>query len=453
MVSKGFAPRLALRLVLLFAAITVLSLALTNNGYHALTLLAALTTAALAYELHRFVNRTNEELARFLAAARYDDFGRRFESPGAGAGFEGLSRAFDDIMRSFKESRRSQEEQLRHLKALTEHIPVPLLSLFPDGRIQLRNNAARRLFSGVVVNHLRDLQAFGDDAPEVFADLEPGRRALIDFSLDGMERRLTAVMTRVVTGDVSEKLISLQDIQSELDDVQLEAWEELVRVLTHEIMNSITPVSSLARTATDLVEDLREKLTAAGVMNEAAEELEDVGRAVDTVARRSRGLMQFVESYRSLTLLPVPRKRELSLDQVLSGVRELIKEEWARKAIALEINLEPSRLPLSADPDLLEQLLINLLRNAEQALDGRETPRVLITGRLNRRGRVLLEIADNGSGIPVDIRRRIFTPFFTTKPRGSGVGLAVSRQIMLAHGGSISVNESPLGGAMFTLIF
>ena len=356
-------------------------------------------------------------------------------------------------MQRLKESRQQQEEKLQHLRSLTEHIPTPLLSLAADGRLQLHNNAARRLFGSVGIARLEDLQVFGAALPEALQAMSPGSRRLVNFCHDDMERQLTVVATQIITGSTQEKLISLQDIQGELDLIQLQAWRDLVRVLTHEIMNSITPVASLAKTATSLVADVRVKLDENAAMALVLEELDDVRKAVDTVANRSDGLMQFVQKYRSLTLLPAPQKQNLQLRDVFQGVEELLASQWQRQGIALSFDVQPQSLPLSADADLLEQLLINLLQNAQQALEGREAPEVTVVARMNQRGYVAIEVADNGPGIAAAIASEIFVPFFTTKRDGSGVGLALARQIMIAHGGSIAANPSASGGAKFTLIF
>ncbi len=477
MVSNRFALMLVVRVVLLTITLIGLSAAFIAPGYYAVTLLMTLITTALVFELYRYVSNTNAELTRFLAAMRYDDFGQSFQAvepykgkrqgkrQGNSAGFAQLGEAFSEIMQRFSHDRQQQESQLRQLKSLTEHIPVPLLSLFPDGRIQLHNNAARQLFAAVNVNKVEDLTAFGAGFAEAIKDLAPGRRQLVGFAFDGVERQMTVVMTQIITGNLCENLISLQDIQSELDDVQLQAWQDLVSVLTHEIMNSITPVASLAKTAADLVDDVRVKLNTNASADEVAEELVDVHRAVDTVARRSDSLMQFVQSYRSMSQLPKPQKQSLLLSDLCQRVEKLFVTDWAAKGVELTIKVIPESLSLVADVDMLEQVLINLLKNAEQAIAGKEAskevsagegdnkPQVTLSGRMNQRGYVLLEVSDNGPGIPEAIRKQIFVPFYTTKREGSGVGLALTRQVMIAHGGNVMVSQSEAGGARFTLIF
>ena len=183
------------------------------------------------------------------------------------------------------------------------------------------------------------------------------------------------------------------------------------------------------------------------------EELEDVKSAVETVARRSDGLMQFVQSYRQLTRLPPPNRKSLVVADLLEHASQLVAAPWSEKGIVLDVSVEPASLKLDADPDMLEQVLINLLKNAEQALEGSSSPRVSMKAGLNRNGHVSLEVSDNGPGIEPEVAAKIFVPFFTTKREGSGVGLALTRQIMLTHGGTVVLGSSESGGARFTLTF
>jgi two-component system nitrogen regulation sensor histidine kinase NtrY len=457
MVFNRFALLLMFRVALLLVVLIGLSIAVTNSGYYGITLLLGLIVMAQVIDFYRYVSRTNAELTRFLEAARYGDFSQRFEEQSSGAGFDNLAIRFSEIMQRFSTQSSQQEAQLQQLKAMTEHIPVPLMSLFPDGRIVLHNHAARHLFVGVSVTRIENLEVFGETFCDVISTIEPGSRRLVNFCDDGIQRQLTVMMSQIVTGTLCENLISMQDIQSELDSAQLRAWQELVQVLTHEIMNSITPVASLAKSATDLVDDVRDKLNTNAPIEVVLEELEDVHRAVSTVSRRSDGLMQFVQSYRSLTQMPTPKKQMLALNELFQRVEGLLAQDWQGKDIALSVLVEPEHLTLYADPDLIEQVLINLLKNAEQAMSDASNqqikPQVCLSGRMNQRGLVLLEVSDNGPGISETLAKEIFVPFFTTKRQGSGVGLALTRQIMIAHGGNVTVNPSDIGGAKFTLIF
>ncbi|MEP5763706.1 MAG: ATP-binding protein [Halieaceae bacterium] len=447
---KNFSLLIGLRLLLLVLVLAALVYLFVVPGYPMLRLLLGLVAVAQLFETVRFVSRTNAELTRFLDAIRYADFGQRFRMEEVGAGFEELGQVFTGIIERFQGLRNQQEESLRHLKALMEHVPVPLLSVHGDGKIHLHNNAARRLFGSIKVERLEDLRVFGEDFHRHMLAVAPGERRLAVFLLDAVEQRLILSATEIIIGGEVERLVSLQNIQSELDGVQLQAWQDLVRVLTHEIMNSITPVASLAKTAADLVEDATSKVSD---HPDVVEELADVKSAVETVARRSDGLMQFVQSYRQLTRLPAPDKQPLLVGDLFANAAQLVASGWQQKSIALVLNVEPISLQLSADSDMLEQVLLNLLKNAEQALAENPEPQVEMRASLNRNGHVCLEISDNGPGIDAEVAARIFVPFFTTKREGSGVGLALTRQVMLAHGGNVVLGSSDSGGAKFTLTF
>lgn len=450
MVYKNFSIQVGARITLLTLTMIAWITLFFSPGYPTGHILLTLLIILQAWNLFSYVSRTNADLTRFLDALRYADFGQRFNMQEVGAGFEELGEAFTRIIERFQAQRDHQEENLRHLRALTEHVPVPLLSVHPDGRINLHNNAARRLFGSVHVTQVEDLKSFGEEFARQIAAVSPGERRMAALCIDELQQQLTVSATEIVIAGKMEKLVSLQNIQSELDGVQLQAWQDLVRVLTHEIMNSITPVASLAKTATELVEDAIGKL---GEQPDIQEELADVKSAVTTVARRSDGLMHFVQSYRRLTRLPAPKQRLIQLTGLFASVRELVATDWQEAGIALSMRAEPETLELTADRDMVEQVLLNMLRNAAEALAGCEHPRTDVLGYLNRQGHVSIEISDNGPGIPPEIAGNVFVPFFTTKREGSGVGLALTRQVMLAHGGTVSLGTSQSGGAKFTLSF
>jgi nitrogen fixation/metabolism regulation signal transduction histidine kinase len=297
---------------------------------------------------------------------------------------------------------------------------------------------------------LRDLRKFGFSFAEAIDNAVPGERQLVKFTVEGIEYHLTMAATEIIVGPRIERLISLQDIQSELDATQAEAWEDLVRVLTHEIMNSITPVTSLAQTAADVVEEVIGKVSRG---EPAAEDLDDLRDAVSTVARRSNSLTQFVDSYRQITRLAPPEKKRIPIAILFDEVMRLAAAECPQDNIEFESEVAPESLDVYADRDLLEPVLINLLRNAWQAVVAVDEPYVCLTARMNRRNNVVIEVADNGPGVTDDVANKVFVPFFTTKEGGSGVGLALARQVMIAHGGFIRLGRNASGGATFSLTF
>jgi nitrogen fixation/metabolism regulation signal transduction histidine kinase len=447
---KKFSLYIAIRTILVMVNLLVLSLLISAEGYHATTLIALIFLIFQSLSLVRFVSKTNAELVRFLDAARYADYSQRFDMSSLGSGFGELGSAFTDILERFQTVRSEQIEQQRHLKAIVEHVPVPLISISSDGLLTLWNNAARKLFGANHITKLSDLIPFGEEFAKHLSAVKPGERRLVYFTIDGMEHQLSISATQILLTNTQETLVSMQDIQSELDIAQLQAWQDLVKVLTHEIMNSITPVASLAKTTVDLVADCKLK---ANTYPELSEDLQDISEAVETVARRSDGLIQFVSSYRQLTRLPTPNKSKLNVATLFQQSCSLGTLKWHEKEIEIETNIEPSELEITVDKDMIEQVLLNLLQNAEHAVENSPSPKVSLNAFLNKRGHVVIEVSDNGKGIPAEIGNKIFVPFYTTKQHGSGVGLALTRQIMLAHGGAIKYEEKETGGTVFKMTF
>ncbi len=455
---KKFSLLIVIRTVLTMGTLILMTQALIQPGFHAVLLLLTIILIMQFIEVTRFIAKTNTELVRFFEAIRYADFSQRFDLKSLGTGFDELGSTFTDILQKVQTVRSSQESELKQIKAIIEHVPVPLLSIDNNGAVTLWNNSVRRLFGAHALTKVEDFSQFDSDFPKKLQSILAGERTLVNISIDDMEHCLIISATEIITATHRETLISLQDIQSELAAAQLQAWQELVSVLTHEIMNSITPVASLAKTTVDLVEDVQQKTKALShisqpIHQEINEELDDVLGAVKTVARRSDGLMQFVTSYRRLTQLPVPNRKRVSVEQLFNHVISLTSQEIKATGTLLVTSITPTTLSLNVDVDMIEQILINLLKNAEQAVNKCPSPTITMQASLHLRGHVLIEISDNGNGIEPENIEQIFVPFFTTKKEGSGVGLALTRQVMLAHQGKVSVKNNKQGGACFSLIF
>jgi two-component system nitrogen regulation sensor histidine kinase NtrY len=441
--SRSFALRVALRVAALFVTLVGLAYLLAATHLRVVTALIGAAAVAQAWLLVRLVERGNRELGRFLSAIRYDDFQQSFALGELGPGFKDLSGAFEEVLGRFRASRMDREAGRRYLETLVEHVPVAILAVHDDGKVELLNGAARRLLDAPGATTVDGLVAYGATFQRDVARARPGERALTRIEIDGVKRHLVLSTTELVVTGARQRLLALEDIQSELDWNELLAWQDMARVLSHEIMNSLTPIASLARTADELVDDL-----AGG--REAAADLHD---AIRTLARRSDGLMRFVQSYRALTQLPPPRMAPLPLADYLRRLEKLLVKEWAGRGVTLRLTEPPAGLQIQADEALLDQAIINLLRNAADAAASSAEPSVWLEARLSERGRPVIEIADNGPGVDAALGEKIFLPFFTTKPDGSGIGLALARQVMLVHRGSITAAARPGGGALFRLTF
>ncbi|RLA22614.1 MAG: histidine kinase [Gammaproteobacteria bacterium] len=446
---RRFSVLLIVRLVLAGIAGGVTVWLFLQPGLHSLTLLSAVLLVGLVGELWWYVSRTNREITRFLDAARHADYSQRFDFENVGAGFEELANTFSEILEKISAVRSNQEMELRRLRALIDHTPIPLLTIHGDDTITLQNNSARRMFGSAQVTRLKDLRQFGVSFYTAVNEAVPGNRELVSFSVDGVEYKLTLATTENIVAGEAIRLVSLQDIQSELDMTQADAWQDLVRVLTHEIMNSITPVRSLATTAAEVVEDIAAKTESDSPIRDDIDDLRD---ALNTLQKRSNNLMEFVNSYRQLTRLAPPEKKRMPIRQLFESVATIAAAEWPDSKQILTYDVDPEGLDVYADQVLLEPVLLNLLRNAWQATLNTDNPKIEMRGRFNSRGNVVIDVSDNGPGVPDDLTRKIFVPFFTTKEQGSGVGLALARQVMTAHGGYIRLAQDG-AGAKFSLTF
>lgn len=441
--SSRFPLKLALRLFLLFGAMAGFSWSIAAGGLVAAPLLTGLLVLLSAGELLLFVRRTNLELARFFEAISHQDFTQGFAMPREGAGFDDLGRAFGAVMERFRAARRDRETENRSLKAVIEHVPVPLLSL-SGSKVAALNQAARRFLAPFEPVRIEDLDRIGEGLAGEILSMAPGERRLVPArDAEGKPLRLSVTVADIVADGRRIRIAALQNISGEIEATETAAYEQLVHVLTHEIMNSLTPVSSLAETAAGLLE----------TAGEDAEALEDARAATATVARRAAALVRFVDSYRRLARLPRPVPERVEVAALFARLARLGEAERTRAGIALATRVTPESLVVHADPEQLEQALINLLRNALEALEGRPGGRIEMMACRDRQGRTAIEVADNGPGIDAEIADKVFVPFFTTRRDGSGIGLALTRQIMIAHKGAIMLRRSASGGALFRLIF
>ncbi|HEV2702361.1 MAG TPA: ATP-binding protein [Steroidobacteraceae bacterium] len=444
-----FRAGIAVRCALLFLTLVAVAEMLARTQWYlaiALIIVLALLQTAL---LIRFAAQTGREVARFLEAISFDDTSQSFSGLMADSVHRELGAAMSHVLDLLRIGRAEREAEVRYLQTLIAHVPVALISLEESGRVQLLNMAARRLFE-TSLTHASQFIRFGEPFAVGLESLRPGGSAILRMERNSGALQLKAAATDAAMSGVRRRLISLQNIESEMSAQELAAWQTVVRVMAHEVMNSLTPVSSLSATARDLVGDLLDQ-TPPGDPRTTA--LSDARDALETVARRSEGLLHFVQNHRRLTKPLVTQMQVAPVQRIFARVRRLLAAELAKNDIQLTTNVEPQTLEIAADADLLDQALINLVRNAIEALPDVASGRIELSGRRHSDGRVVISVADNGPGIANDQRDRIFVPFFTTKRQGSGVGLTLVRQIATAHAATVDVSQTPGGGATVSLRF
>jgi two-component system, NtrC family, nitrogen regulation sensor histidine kinase NtrY len=442
--KRRFIIGLLLRVALLVTALVAFVYTLQQEGLGAARVLAGLLCIAALAGLWRYIQRTNVELARFVEAVRFGDFSQSFAHLHEGSGFAEIGEALEQGMRQLREERLRLSDDSRFYEAVLDDAPTPLLTIDGSGRVELTNKAARRLFVRHNGVRIEDFSDYGEAFVRCLADTQVGQPRLVPLTIDEVPQTAMISTAAVHRLGGMVRVAAVQPIQGELNAVELAAQSDLIRVLTHEIMNSITPVTSLAQTAAQLI---AEADTGTDPL------VSDARSAVETLSRRADGVMHFVESYRQISRTPDVRRRTF---EVLAWARELeslFRASNASAGVELALDVSPPTLTLDADPDLLVQVLINLLRNAaEAALGHADQPAVSLSFTRTFGGRTQIEVADNGPGVPEALQQDVFLPFFTTKPKGTGVGLSLARQVVLAHRGSISLLTSESGGALFRII-
>jgi nitrogen fixation/metabolism regulation signal transduction histidine kinase len=444
-----FRTGIALRTALLFLTLVGLAAMLARTDWYITIALGVAVALLQVVLLIGFAAKSSREVARFLEAVSYDDASPSFSGLMDDGVHRELGTAMADVLDRLRIGRAEREAEVRYLQTLIAHVPVALICVEDSGRVQLLNMAARRLFE-TALSHNSQFKRFGESFAVGLDSLRPAGSAILRMERASGALQLKAAATDAALSGVRRRLISLQNIESEMSAQELAAWQTVVRVMAHEVMNSLTPMSSLAATARDLVRDVLSQ-TPEGDPRTAA--LADARDALETVARRSEGLLHFVQNHRRLTKPLVTQMQLAPVQRVFARVQRLLATELAANDIQMSASVEPPTLELVADADLLDQALINLMRNAIEALADVAAGRIELFGRQHPDGRVVIAVADNGPGIAPEQLDRIFVPFFTTKRQGSGVGLTLVRQIATAHGATVDISQTPGGGATFSLRF
>ena len=420
------------QIVMLVASISLLSWSLFATDHLAVPVVIAMIVLLQVVALLHYVESHVNTLEEFFAAINFEDFTRRFVEEDVDVE---LKEAFNRILKRFQDARAERDIQAGYLETVVKHVPVPFIAARTDGKLSLVNNPARRLTGLPALHHFEQLAELDPQLPTLMQGIEPGSQQLLQTRLRDVPAELRVSVSEIRMAGETERLYSIENLSGELTARESSAWRNLIRVLTHEIMNTLTPVTSLAQTTATMLDD--------------PDATDDIREAVTTIARRSDGLMNFVSRYRELLKVPQPDSETISVEDALRSVTALMANEL--KGAALDINVVPESLEVHADRQLLDQVLLNLVRNASDAIEGVASPELQLSGKLDF-GRVVIRIRDNGPGIPEETLDQIFIPFFTTKRDGSGIGLSLSRQIMTAHRGDIAV-ESDAGGTTVSLLF
>jgi len=449
MVYRRFSVGVSVRLVLIILCLYLgLWLYYSQQLWLAPAILALVGLIQIG-ELIYYVNSVNHKLARFLDSIRYNDFSSSFTSDSQmGGSFREVNVAFNEVMDVFKKTRAEKEEQMLFLQVIIQHINTGIISFNSEGKIGVINNSAKHLLQ---IPQFRDISDLGKLSPALLKEvleMKPGQRLSQKVNSN---LHLIIQTTSLKMGGQSWTLLSLQNINAELQSNELEAWQNLTKVLRHEIMNSITPISSLVDSLRTILDEDSYVQTEGFLIKK--EGFQDVQEGLDTIANRSKGLVNFVNAYRDYTNIPLPEKKLVNIQSLFEKVLNLMKEDLKTNQVEVQSQIIPDNIEILCDPDQIMMILINLIKNACESLNSQANRIIFLRAFSQGDLGSIIQVEDHGPGIVPEALERIFIPFYTTKKTGSGIGLAISRQIMNLHRGSLQVTSFPNERTVFTMNF
>jgi len=448
MVSKLFYYILVARICLISFTSLLLFLIIYYFPNTSMIIILAMVFFIQIASLIHFLNKVNRKLEDFFIAHLSGEVTISFSRSKRKEVFAGLYDYFEKLNQNLESARIKLEIQNNYFKTLVDHAAVGLISFTSDGKVEFFNDAAKKIFGVHVVRDLNRLDRIKEGLSDYLLEQPSNQTELIPVIIKGELIQLAMRKVLFTTGDKTIHLVSLQNIKPELEQKEVESWQRLIRILNHEIMNSITPITSLVSSLTRI---FRDKET--GIIKRPEEITEKnivkTLKGLDIVEGRGNGLVQFVENYREVTRLPKPIFEVINVKELLQKIVFLFENQIAETNIQLIIECHPSVF-IQADGKLLEQVLINLVKNAFEAFSGIPSPCIKLCGQ-TLHDRVIIEVEDNGIGIPPGVLDDVFVPFFTTKEKGSGIGLSLSRQIIRLHGGSLDVQSTIEGKTVFAI--
>lgn len=447
-----FAREFRINVIIRVAVITVIALTLAyvlaNRSWFFTPLVLTILLLAGVWSLIYYIERTNKDLTHFILSIKQGGFTSSFPAGKRGDIHRKLSEAFNDVIEEFRKINLQRETHYQYLQILTENIQVGIISFDLDGKVMSLNPAARQLLNVFHLRHTREIKSVNPKLYVTVNELEPGQRRLIRVLIANREVRLSLQVKELVMDGKPFKVVLMQDLNAELEEQEVDAWQKLIRVLTHEIMNSVTPIVSLTESLNVLLAMPDGGRKPLHLLDE--EDREDLYGSLQTIENRSKGLLRFVNAYKDFTRTPELTLEPVDVSATISRVVTLLHQEFSSKQISVSTTDVSPRTMAKADAEWLEQVLINLFRNSIDALNDAVKPSIKVSAYVHNQ-RTVVSIADNGMGMDEETLEKAFIPFFTTKKKGSGIGLSLSRQIMRLHGGSLSIKSKEGEGTQVVL--
>lgn len=403
-----------------------------------------------AYFLVNQVNKTNADLDKFFSSVQDRDSSVRFSEEATNSSFSKLNDKMNQLSKTIQNVQIENERTSHFMQSLVDHVDIGLLSFDNNGNIEIYNRAAKRYVNIQQSRQLVSIETENDEIFKIINTIRPGHEVLHKTIINNLLQSILVKATEFRFDRKVIKLVSFQDITNELDKKELDSWQKLIRVLTHEIMNSISPITSLTTVISGYFKnkDNENPVTPEKINHQI---ISKTISGLNTIEETGKGLLDFVDKYRSLTSLPKPALRKFTIDSLFLKCKLLMESTISNK-IKINVSVYPEDIALVADYAQVEQVLINLIKNAIESISNEKNGVIQLKAFYGEEG-TIIQVEDNGMGIASDMIEDIFVPFYTTKENGSGIGLSISKQIMQNHKGTISVSSALNKGAKFSLKF
>lgn len=445
MAYKNFRIQVIIRLAIIILACGFLMYFLIIDEKYIRSFYLGIFILIALIEFFFYIDRSNRDVANFFQSILNSDFTNTFNAAKKGRSFGHLYENMNKITKKFRELSSEKEIQYLYLQTLIEQADVGLFSFTDRGDIRLVNMAFRELLNLRPITLNSSINDLPGEMGDLLKSLAPGKRKLITMKIREKMVPLVFIANKIKTEKENFTLIAVQNIRQELDEKELDAWQKLIRVLTHEIMNSATPITSLSSSLYDILQHPKEESL-------TEKEKQKIVTGLEAIHDRSSGLMRFTQAYQELTRIPQPRMESIPMDEFMHRLEILGKAQLEDQSIAFHIAATDELHHLKGDVNLLDQVFLNLLTNSIEALRGRQDPTIEIHFSRTEEGKAMIRFKDNGTGMTEEIREQIFVPFFTTREKGSGIGLSLCKQIIRLHGGMLGIESVKNQGTTFTII-
>jgi len=450
MISKNLYINLVLRVLLIVALSVLLGWLISADKSFRISIICFLTIVILTFNLISFLNATNRKIKYFFDSVKNDDSNLFFSVEEKNKTVREIYKSMNRVngqIQKLKIENRNQEQKFR---ILIEHLAVGIITFDSKGFVLHSNSSARKLLQTDVLTHIRQIERIDNRLFQAVNNIKPSERQLVPLGTERGEIQLSLKAESFKTNNEELLILSIQDIKSELDEKEVESWMKLIRILMHEIMNSITPITSLSESLSNIYSTDGQPV---GPDQVTTKTISTTLQGLNVIKDQGKGLMSFVESYRQLTRIPEPDRHLFKISDLFNRLKVLHASQKTDDGIGISFSIIDPDLEVFADENLISQVLINLIKNAREAVAGTQGGKIIINAGRSQGRHTEICVTDNGPGIPPENLDEIFVPFFTTRRSGSGIGLSISRQIMKVHGGNLKVRSVPGKETTFCLSF